>query len=60
MLLTLTLVTGIAFSEEVFGKALQFNHKTVFGILSWIVFGGLLLGRPAAAAGAAAARCAGR
>jgi ABC-type uncharacterized transport system permease subunit len=45
VMLTLTLVTGIAFSEEVFGKALQFNHKTLFGILSWLVFGGLLLGR---------------
>lgn len=45
VMLTLTLVTGIAFSEEVFGRALQFNHKTLFGILSWVVFGGLLLGR---------------
>ncbi len=45
VMLTLTLVTGIAFSEEVFGKALQFNHKTLFGIISWFVFGGLLVGR---------------
>jgi ABC-type uncharacterized transport system permease subunit len=44
-MLTLTLLTGILFSEEVFGQALRFNHKTLFGILSWIVFGGLLLGR---------------
>ena len=34
LLLTLTLATGIMFSEELFGKALRFNHKTVFGILS--------------------------
>jgi ABC-type uncharacterized transport system permease subunit len=45
VMLTLTLVTGAAFSEEVFGQPLQFNHKTLFGIVSWIVFGGLLLGR---------------
>jgi ABC-type uncharacterized transport system permease subunit len=44
-LLTLTLLSGVFFSEELFGKALQFSHKTVFAILSWLVFGGLLLGR---------------
>lgn len=44
-LLTLTLVSGIAFSEEVFGKAFSFNHKTVFAILSWFFFGHLLAGR---------------
>ncbi len=45
ILLTLTLISGIAFSEELFGKALAFNHKTVFAILSWLIFAGLLLGR---------------
>lgn len=45
VLLTLTLFSGVVFSEALFGKALQFNHKTVFAILSWLVFGGLLLGR---------------
>jgi ABC-type uncharacterized transport system permease subunit len=45
VLLTLTLATGIVFSEEVFGKALRFNHKTLFAVLSWLIFGGLLLGR---------------
>ncbi len=44
-LLTLTLVTGILFSESLFGKALTFNHKTVFAILSWIIFAHLLAGR---------------
>ena len=44
-LLTLTLISGIAFSEDLFGKALTFNHKTVFAILSWLIFAGLLLGR---------------
>ena len=44
LLLTLTVVSGVFFSEQLFGKPLQFNHKTVFGILSWLVFGGLLVG----------------
>jgi len=35
--LTLTLVTGIAFSEEIFGRALRADHKTVFAILSWLI-----------------------
>ncbi len=43
--LTLTLVTGIAFSEELFGRALRFDHKTVFAVLSWLIFGLLLAGR---------------
>lgn len=45
VLLTLSLGSGMLFSEQVFGKPLQFTHKTVFGILSWIIFCGLLLGR---------------
>lgn len=44
-LLTLAVFSGAFFSEELFGKPLQFSHKIVFGILSWLVFGGLLLGR---------------
>ncbi len=45
VLLTLTLATGAVFSEEVFGKALRFNHKTLFAVFSWLIFGGLLFGR---------------
>jgi ABC-type uncharacterized transport system permease subunit len=45
LLLTLTLITGVFFSEEIFGKPVTLNHKTVFGIASWFIFGGLLLGR---------------
>jgi len=44
-LLTLTLASGIFFSEELFGRPLRFDHKTVFSILSWIVFAALLGGR---------------
>jgi ABC-type uncharacterized transport system permease subunit len=43
--LTLTLATGIAFSETLFGRAMRFEHKTVFAVLSWGTFGLLLGGR---------------
>jgi ABC-type uncharacterized transport system permease subunit len=44
VLLSLTLVSGVFFSEEVFHKPFSINHKTVFGIVSWLIFGGLLVG----------------
>jgi ABC-type uncharacterized transport system permease subunit len=45
VLLTLTLISGIFFTEQLFHQALKFNHKTVFSIASWLIFGGLLVGR---------------
>jgi ABC-type uncharacterized transport system permease subunit len=45
VLLTLTLASGILFSESLFGKAVPFNHKTLFAILSWFIFAHLLAGR---------------
>lgn len=44
-LLTLTLASGILFSEQLFGTPLTLTHKTVFSVLGWLVFGGLLVGR---------------
>ena len=44
VLLTLTLASGLVFSEEIFGKAWQFNHKALFGFISWGVFAVLLWG----------------
>jgi len=44
MLLTLTLASGVLFSEEIFGKAWQLNHKVLFGFISWGVFAVLLWG----------------
>ncbi|ODU63091.1 MAG: hypothetical protein ABT05_06150 [Lautropia sp. SCN 66-9] len=44
-LLTLTAASGVLFSEEVFGRPLTFDHKTVFTLIAWAVFGLLLLGR---------------
>ncbi|MGL1832933.1 cytochrome C assembly family protein [Rhodocyclaceae bacterium SMB388] len=45
MLLTLTLASGIVFSETLFGQPFRFDHKTVFAITSWMLFGALLFGR---------------
>jgi ABC-type uncharacterized transport system permease subunit len=45
LLLTATLVSGVFFSEQLFGRPLRFDHKTVFTIAAWLVFGGLLAGR---------------
>jgi len=45
ILLTLTIASGVMFSEELFGRAAKLNHKTVFGVISWIVFALLLGGR---------------
>jgi ABC-type uncharacterized transport system permease subunit len=45
LFLTLTAVSGVFFSEQVFGKPLTLDHKTIFTLISWLVFGVLLLGR---------------
>lgn len=42
-LLTLTLVTGLLFVSDLFAQHLA--HKTILSIVSWLIFGGLLLGR---------------
>src|SRR3954464_3152283 len=45
VLLTATLGAGIFFSESLYGRAFRWDHKTVFSVLSWVVFATLLLGR---------------
>jgi ABC-type uncharacterized transport system permease subunit len=45
VLLTLTIASGVLFSEALFGKPARFNHKTVFAVLSWLIFAALLGGR---------------
>ncbi|HYB52044.1 MAG TPA: cytochrome c biogenesis protein CcsA [Burkholderiaceae bacterium] len=45
ILLTASLASGIIFSEELFGKPLRFDHKTLFAVIAWCVFAGLLVGR---------------
>ena len=44
LILTVTVASGFLFSEQIFGHPWQFTHKVLFGLLSWIVFGVLLLG----------------
>lgn len=43
VLLTATLLTGALFVADMFAQHLA--HKTVLSVLSWLAFGGLLLGR---------------
>jgi ABC-type uncharacterized transport system permease subunit len=43
VLLSLTLLSGILFVENLFGQHLI--HKTVLSIIAWLVFGALLYGR---------------
>ncbi len=45
LLLTLTLISGVLFSEQIFGKVLVLDHKTVFAFASWMIFAALLFGR---------------
>lgn len=45
VLLTLTAVSGMFWSETIFGRPFRFDHKTVFTLLAWSAFATLLLGR---------------
>ncbi|MEN9481823.1 MAG: hypothetical protein RLZZ298_3218 [Pseudomonadota bacterium] len=47
MLLSLTVGSGVMFSEELFGKPLTVDHKTLFAFASWGIFATLLVGRHA-------------
>ncbi|TCJ16328.1 cytochrome C biogenesis protein [Parasulfuritortus cantonensis] len=45
LILTLTLLSGIFFSESIYGRAFPLTHMTVFGIASWAIYAALLSGR---------------
>jgi ABC-type uncharacterized transport system permease subunit len=45
VLLSLTVLSGFVFSEQLFGRALRWDHKNVFALLSWLLFAALLAGR---------------
>lgn len=45
VLLSATVLSGLLFSEELFGQPLAFTHKNVFTLLSWAIFAALLVGR---------------
>jgi ABC-type uncharacterized transport system permease subunit len=38
ILLSLTVLSGFVFSEQVFGRPLLLDHKSVFALLSWALF----------------------
>ncbi|MGB4466816.1 MAG: cytochrome c biogenesis protein CcsA [Azovibrio sp.] len=44
-LLTLTLGSGLLYSEILFGQPFRLDHKTFFAISSWVIFAILLTGR---------------
>jgi ABC-type uncharacterized transport system permease subunit len=44
-LLSLTVFSGLLFSQTLFGRPLVFDHKTIFALVSWFLFAGLLLAR---------------
>ena len=45
VMLSAALVFAVLFSVRLFGKPFEFNHQTVFGVASWLLFAVLLLGR---------------
>lgn len=47
VLLSATLLVGWLFAEQLYGPGLAWtwNHKTIFSVLAWLVFAGLLIGR---------------
>lgn len=47
ILLTLTVGSGVFFSEALFGKPFTIEHKTLFAFASWGIFATLLIGRHA-------------
>ena len=47
VLLTLTVLSGVVFSEVLFDKPIRFDHKTIFTLIAWAVFAALLIGRAA-------------
>ncbi|MHB1512902.1 MAG: cytochrome C assembly family protein [Acidiferrobacter sp.] len=45
LLLTLTLVSGFFFSEQLFGNPLPFTHHSILSLVAWLAFAVLLIGR---------------
>ncbi|NLJ63301.1 MAG: cytochrome c biogenesis protein CcsA, partial [Alcaligenaceae bacterium] len=43
--LTLTVITGMVVSLRLANQLIPLDHKTLFTLLSWVTFGGLLIGR---------------
>jgi len=45
VLLTITLISGGIFSEQLFGRALLLNHHATLAVLAWLSFAALITGR---------------
>lgn len=45
VVLTLTVITGAIVSMQALGVLFPLDHKTIFTLLAWLTFGGLLVGR---------------
>jgi len=45
VLLTLTLISGFFFSENIFGTPLPFTHHSILSLIAWLAFAILLIGR---------------
>ena len=45
ILLSITLFSGILFTNEIFGTSIIWNHKPIFSLMAWITYGSMLLGR---------------
>ncbi len=45
LLLTITVVSGMLFSDRLFQKPLRLTHHVLFSVTAWLVFAGLLFGR---------------
>ena len=44
-LLTLTVFSGLLFSQSLYGKPFVWDHKTIFAVVSWLLFAGLIIAR---------------
>ncbi len=45
ILLTLTLISGLFFSDQLFGTPLPFTHHSILSLTAWLAFAILLIGR---------------
>jgi len=45
VLLTISVLSGTVFSELVFGQSFIWSHKSIFGMISWLIYAALILCR---------------
>ena len=42
---SVSVFSGLFFSQALFGRPLVFDHKTIFALISWFLFAGLIVAR---------------